>query len=267
VAAGTVSAPPPTSSTPPPSSSGTSGLPVVTWNVEISSSASHAQQAIDNLMTLNPRPKVIVLQEVYGSQFNTYLSQLQSRTGQTWQGVFQSHCPSGAWNGSSCSWGEEEGVAIFTSLPVINTSKTLLPYADQWHSARAMVRMAVNYGGVTVQVFGVHLQSNSSARYSSMARIKSYASNYSAPQIVGGDFNADMDQIDTSSGMYPNFADTWKLAGSGAGLTCNTPSPTMKLDYIFADAGGRAKPDWTVVLKNFGTFSNHFPVYTSFTIR
>ncbi len=55
--------------------------------------------------------------------------------------------------------------------------------------------------------------------------------------------------------------------GSGNGYTAFSPSPTMKIDYWFTDAGGRARPDWTVVLNNFGTFSDHFPVMASFTVK
>jgi endonuclease/exonuclease/phosphatase family metal-dependent hydrolase len=259
VAAGT------TGTTPAPA--GGTSVPVVTWNLKVDSSASHAQQAIDYLMALSPRPQVLVLQEASASQYGTYLARLQSRTGQTWQGVFQNHCPPGAWNGSSCSGSEDEGVLVLTSLPVVGSSRTVLPYADQWHSARALVRVAVNAGGVVLQVFGAHLPSVAAARYSAMSAIKSYASNYSAPQIVGGDFNADMNQIDTTAGMYPNFVDTWALVGSGSGLTCSTPSPTMKLDYWFADAGGRAKPQSTTVVTGTGTFSDHYPVMTNFSIR
>ncbi|MGE5359458.1 MAG: carbohydrate-binding protein [Bacteroidales bacterium] len=266
VAAGTTTATTTTTAT--SSTSGGTSVPVVTWNLQINSGSSHAQQAMANLMTLNPKPQILVLEEFYGPLWNTYIAELQARTGLTWQGVFKSHCPLGAWNGSSCTSSEDEGVAVLTSLPIISSSSTLLPYADQWHSARALVRVAVNVGGVTLQVFGTHLQpNNSGARYSSMSVIKSYAGNYSSPQILAGDFNADMDQIDTTSGMYPNFNDTWKLVGSGNGFTAFTPSPSMKIDYWFADAGGRAKPDWTVVLTNFGTFSDHFPVMASFTVK
>ncbi len=256
-----------TTTPPPPTSSSAVTVPVVTWNLKIDSSTSHAQQAMDNLMALSPRPQVLVLEEAYGAQFSTYVSELQARSGQAWQGVFQGHCALGAWNGSSCSSVEQEGVVVLTSLPILSSSTALLPYADQWHSARAMVRVAVNAGGRTLQVFGVHLQSNATARYSSMSMIKSYASNYSTPQIVAGDFNADMDQIDTTSGMYPNFTDTWKLAGSGSGFTCSTPSPTMKLDYWFTDAGQRAKPQATWVVTATGTFSDHYPVQTTFVVQ
>lgn len=249
---------------------GTTGgntLPVIAWNLKVDSSASHAQQAMDKIAALSPRPQIIVVEEMWGPLYSTYLSELRARTGLTWQGVYQTHCPPGAWNGSSCTSSEPEGVAIFTSLPVVSSSSKLLPYADQWHSARAMVRLAVNAGGLTLQVFGIHLPVVATSRYSGMSAIKSYASGYSVPQIVAGDFNADQDQIDTTAGMYPNFTDTWKLVGSGSGFSAFTPSPTMKLDYWFTDAGLRAKPQSTGVVTSMGTFSDHYPVATVFTVK
>jgi endonuclease/exonuclease/phosphatase family metal-dependent hydrolase len=84
---------------------------------------------------------------------------------------------------------------------------------------------------------------------------------------MAGDFNADMNQIDTTAGMLPNFVDSWPLVGSGPGFTCSTPSPTMKLDYWFADASGTATPNWSTVVTSTGTISDHYPVQTSFTIH
>ena len=58
------------------------------------------------------------------------------------------------------------------------------------------------------------------------------------------------------------FVDSWSVVGSGRGFTCSTPSPTMKLDYWFADASGKAQPVWSNVVTSTGTVSDHFPVLT-----
>ncbi|HSK11339.1 MAG TPA: carbohydrate-binding protein [Vicinamibacterales bacterium] len=255
-------------STAPSTTTGGTTLNVATWNIHYNSAASHAQRTMDYLMNQSPRPTVVVLQEALRSQYNTYLSQLQSRTGQTWRGVFLHHCPLGAWNGSSCTATKDEGVAVLTSLSVSGSSSTHLPYRDAWHSARALVRLQVSVGGVVTQVFGTHLQPNDpTARYNSMRVLKSYASNYSKPQLVAGDFNADPDQIDSSSGMRPNFVETWAMVGSGSRYTAFTPSPNMKIDYWFTDAGLRARPTSSRVLTGAGTMSDHFPVVASFSVR
>ena len=254
---------------PPPTSSTASELVVATWNVQVDdSSAAHARTVMDYLAALSPQPQVVVLTEVRGTQYNTYLNELQNRTSYAWQGVFLPECPPGAWSGSSCTTSEDEGTAILTMLPVAGSSTTYLPYADAWHSARALVRLAVNLNGVVTQVFGTHLQvNNATARNSSMAYLKNYAGNFPSPQIVGGDFNADPDQIDTTSGMLPNFVDSWFVVNSTRGLTASTPSPTSKLDYLFTDASGKVTTNWSSVVTGTGTVSDHFPVHASFGVR
>jgi endonuclease/exonuclease/phosphatase family metal-dependent hydrolase len=240
---------------------------VAEWNAQVDdSSAAHARTIIDYVAALSPQPQVIVLTEVHGNLYDTYLNELQNRTSYTWHGVFQSECPPGAWNGSSCSTSEDEGTAVFTSLPVVGSSATYLPYADSWHSARALVRLAVSVNGTTMQVFGTHLQvGNATARSNSMAYMRNYASNFPAPQLVAGDFNADPDQIDVA--MQAAFIDSWFIVNATRGLTCSTPSPTMKLDYWFADTSGKARPNWSSVATGTGTVSDHFPLHSSFTIR
>ena len=266
-----VAAPAPPPPPPPPASTSSGGTQVtaVAWNVQVDdSSASHATTVIDYLMNMSPQPQVVILEEAHKSQYNTYVNQLQARTGRSWSGVMLTHCPPGAWNGSSCTGSEDEGVAVFSSFPVVDQGTKYLPYSDAYHSARASVRLAVNVNGVVTQVFGAHLQvGNASARSSSMTVLKNWASNYSAPHIAGGDFNADMDQIDTYSGMLPNFTDSWSVAGSGLGYTASTPYPTMKLDYLFSDSSGRTQTNWTQVVTSTWTVSDHFPVMTQFTVQ
>ena len=255
------------SSTPPPSTGTT--LNVAEWNIQVNDGGSgHAQGAVDYMMALSPRPQVLVFAEAHASQYNTYLAELQAKTGQTWYGVFAPHCALGALSGTSCSSLQDEGVAVFSALPITSSSTGFLPYADAYHSARGFARAAMAVGGLTVQVFGVHLQpDNATARYNSMAYLKAYAGNYSAPMLAAGDFNAGPDQIDTSSGMLPLFVDTWKLVGSGSGNNAFTPNPSMKIDYWFSDASGRAKPTSTSVVTSTGTFSDHMPVRTTFSIQ
>jgi endonuclease/exonuclease/phosphatase family metal-dependent hydrolase len=262
--AGVLPPPPP----PPPAFTSTAGVAVVTWNIQVNdSSAAHARTAMDQLAALSPQPQVIVIEEGRQTQVATYLSELQARTGVTWQGVFQPHCPLNAWNGSSCTVAEDEGVGVFTSLPIVGSSTTYLPYADGYHSARSAVRVAVNANGRTLQIFGAHMQGVAAARNSSMPVLKNWASGFSTPQIVAGDFNADPDQIDLPSAMGGAFVDSWSVIGSGRGFTCSTPNPTMKLDYWFADASGKAQPSWTYVVTSTGTVSDHFPVVAYFALQ
>jgi endonuclease/exonuclease/phosphatase family metal-dependent hydrolase len=246
--------------------SGGSAVTVVAWNIKIDAgSAAHAQQAIDYMMAMTPRPQIVVIDEGRQTLYDTYVNELQARSGQAWHGVFRTHCPPGGWNGSACTSSEDEGVGVFSSLSVVDSGSAFLPSADQYHSARGVARLAVNVGGVVLQAFAVHLPTTVSARAGAMASLKSYASRYSSPQIVAGDFNADRNEIDPA--MSPNFVDSWGQVGSGNGYTLPTPSPTMKLDYWLEDAGARAVPAWSVVVTTPGTFSDHYPIINSYTIK
>jgi endonuclease/exonuclease/phosphatase family metal-dependent hydrolase len=262
-------APAPAPTPAPPASGGGSQLVMANWNVQVDDpSAFHAQVAMDLLMAVGPRPQVVLLAEAHRSQYDTYVNELQNQTGQHWYGVFQVHCAPGGWNGSTCTDPQDEGVGLFSTYSIVDASAIYLPYADDWHSARGVVRAALNVNGTIVQVFSIHLQPlNAGARYASMSLFRSWASNFSTPQLVGGDFNADPDQIDTSAGMAGQFVDAWSVAGSGAGYTALMPNPSMKLDFSFSDSGGRAQPVSTSVVWSTGTWSDHLPVLTVFSIH
>ena len=225
----------------------------------------YARLAMDYLMNLSPRPQIIVVEEAHAMDYNAYISELQARTGQSWNGVFQGHCASGGWNGSWCTASDDEGVGIFTSFPIVSSDRSYLASsADAYHSARALVRAAVNVNGVVVQVFGTHMQTDAyneiQARYYSMQQFRSWATNFSTPQIVAGDFNADPDQIDSSSGMGGAFYDV------GTGLSYPTPSPYSHLDYWFYDVSGKARVQSASVDTSPGTFSDHAPVKATFSL-
>jgi endonuclease/exonuclease/phosphatase family metal-dependent hydrolase len=251
-----------------------STVSVATWNIEINDgSESHARTVIDNLLAIGPQPQIIVIQEAYSSWFSTYIDELQLMTGQAWQGVFATHCEAGQWNGSWCSSSWDQGVGIFTTFNITDSSSTFFPFPDCWTSARAGLRAAINVNGTPLQVFTTHLQTggcsdDALARDSSMAALKAWAAGYSAPQLVAGDFNADPDQIDVTSGMAPNFVDSWSVVGSGPGDTGLDPTnPTMKLDYWLADWSGRAQPQSSQVISWTGWISDHLPLQATFVIK
>lgn len=248
-------------------------LKVITWNIKIDDSSElHARTVMDLLLATTPQPEVIVIQEAYQQWFAVYIDELQRQTGRTWHGVFATHCAPGNWNGSACTTQWYQGIGIFTTHTIANTSSTLFPFADCWTSARAGLRAAIDVSGTTVHVFAMHLQTGNCAdvklaRFNSMSNLKSWAAGFPQPQIVAGDFNADADQIDTTSGMLPNFVDAWSIVGSGRGFTAFVPNPTMKLDYWFSDAGGRAQPTSTSVVTSTGSASDHYPVQATFVIQ
>jgi len=269
VASGAAPPPPP----PSPNAGGGTTVPVISWNIQINDdSESHARLAMDLLVQTGPQPQVIVIEEAYLTHFNDYIDELQRQTGRTWHGAFASHCASGDWNGSSCGSTWYQGVGIFTTYDIVNTSSTLFPYADCWTSARAGLRAALDVNGTILQVFATHLQTGGCSndmqlRYNSMRDLKAWAGNFSSPQIAAGDFNADPDQIDTTSGMLPSFVDTWGSVGTGSRFTAFGPNPSMKLDYWFADPSGRAVPQTSEVVYSTGGVSDHYPIQATFLIK
>jgi endonuclease/exonuclease/phosphatase family metal-dependent hydrolase len=276
ISAGGSSAPPaPPALAPPPSPPSSSGtlLPVVEWNIQINDdSEAHARVAMDMLLASGPRPEVIVIVEAYQQWYGTYIDELQKQTGQTWYGAFATHCAPGNWNGSTCSPAWYQGIGIFSTHPITNSSSTYFPYWDCWTSARVGLRAQIDLNGLPVQIFTTHLQTggctnDAQSRYNSMRDLKAWASQYSAPQLVAGDFNADADQIDTTSGMSPNFVDSWPLAGSGYQFSGLLPNPTMKIDYWFSDASMRATPVTSIINTGTGTVSDHFPVEATFLVK
>jgi endonuclease/exonuclease/phosphatase family metal-dependent hydrolase len=254
-----------------PSGGTATQISVVSWNVQNNDfSDAAAREEMARALTINPRPQVIAIQEGWIQFYNSYLDELQRRTGQTWYGAFQTLCPTGGWNGSSCTVSYDQGLAIFSAFPIVNTSAIYLPFADCWNSARAALRAAINVNGKIVQFFNTHLQTGCgdvlSSRYQSMTMIKDWARNYSTPQIVAGDFNADPDQILSTSGMAPNFNDSWPIAGVGNRHTYPASAPTMKLDYLLFDASGTARPIASETITGIGPVSDHLPVRTTFEV-
>jgi len=257
-------------STPP---AGGTSVSALTWNIQIDdSSDAHARMAMALAMTVSPQPQILVIQEAHAAQFNTYLDELQKQTGKVWHGVLATHCGLGSWTGTTCALPYDQGVALFTVFDIVNSDSRYFPFADCWQSARVGLRAALNVNGTVLQAFTTHLQHDSGcandaqSRYQSMSMLKTWAAGYTAPQIVAGDFNAGPEQIDTSSGMYPNFVDVWSVVGAGQGLTAYLPLPTVRIDYWFTDASMQAAPQSMSVVQLNGTFSDHAALRTTFRI-
>jgi endonuclease/exonuclease/phosphatase family metal-dependent hydrolase len=270
--ANSVPVPPPPPPPPPPTDTGTQ-ISALNWNILITIyTEAHAREAMAAAIAVSPRPQIITIQESWSNFFPAYIDELQRRTGQTWYGVYQYECKPGAWNGSTCTewWDQVNG--ILSTFPIVDSSAIFLPYMDCYASARTALRAALNVNGKIVQTFTTHLQTGgcsdvATARYNSMSMIKSWAANFSTPQIFSGDFNADPDQIASTRGMSPNFVETFALVGTGSRFTFPNWAPTMKLDYWFTDASMKAQPVSSEVITSTGSVSDHWPVRTTFLIR
>lgn len=247
---------------------------VLTWNIDISlQNDAAARQQMDSIASLQPLPRILVLEEASRSLYATYLSELQARTGEAWTGVFQQHCAIGGWddNAARCTSPQDEGVAILTTFPVVSKDTRLLPYADCWHSARGAVHAGIDVNGVTVHVYGTHLPTGSctdvqAARGNAVGALMNWASRSPSPRIAAGDFNASggsPEIANTAAGMAAMFTDTWPAFGKGPSGTYPAPSATDKIDYWFQDRSGKARAVSSRVETGMNG-SDHYPLSASF---
>jgi endonuclease/exonuclease/phosphatase family metal-dependent hydrolase len=245
----------------------------VTWNIKVDQTAIRARQEMDLLAALTPLPDVIVLNEANYSNVATYMQELETQTHRTWSWVFQRHCQPNGWNTatSSCGSLQDEGVAILTTLTIRNYEGTYFPWADCWHSARGGLRAAVEAGSAVVQIFAAHLQTggcqnDAQSRLASIAHLKAWASGFSSPQLVGGDFNAvpsSTEIVNASRGMAAAFVDAWSIAGFGNGYTFDSANPPRRIDYWFSN--GASVRTVSVPLSS-SSLSDHSPVRASFAV-
>jgi endonuclease/exonuclease/phosphatase family metal-dependent hydrolase len=238
-------------------------LRVMTWNIQHADAGEDAQT--DFIVTQNP--DVLILQEVnYPSQYQTYQTQLQQKTGVTWYVKYKVNCQ---LNGSPdpyaanpvCNTPDEDGPAILSRLPFQDEpSEALLWGRDDYTDARGAVRVKVRVGTQDVQVFGTHLAAGSaydSVRVSQMNQLVSWMSGFTGPRLLGGDLNA-------SPGSSPiqvltaGYTDAWAaLRPTETGSTSYTHN-TSRIDYWFSQTGSAAQP--VSVDRPTTALSDHYPV-------
>jgi hypothetical protein len=240
-------------------------LTAFTWNVSVSMQGdTYARGQMAFIAGLDPRPEVVAIQEANYTlhvQSDSYIGGLNAASaGVTWTGVFARSCAVAV--GSTCSvWGDE-GILIATSLPVTSAETKLFFHCDYWHAARPAARLAVTKDGTTVQIFNTHLQPNDPAgqppsaacptspgeqwpsrrteRLASINELKRWAARYPGPRLLGGDFNAGPESLETLT-MAVAYVDAWRVAGSGVGNTfrlgpaCTTSELSIRVDYWFSD--------------------------------
>ena len=193
-----------------------------------------------------------------------------------WNGVFQAHCQTGAWNEAAgvCRTLQDEGVLVLTTFPLVGQGTKLLPYADCWHSARAAVHAVLDVQGAPLEVYGAHLQTGTctdarSARLNSISAMKMWISRSAGPPVVAGDFNevpGAPEFTDPRAGMLSSFSDAWSHAGSGPGFTYPVPSPNRRIDYWFLDRSGKVSASSARVVTS-ATGSDHYPLLVELALQ
>jgi endonuclease/exonuclease/phosphatase family metal-dependent hydrolase len=219
----------------------TTPIKVMTYNTHhggTATSPATTQSQIDTIADENP--DVVVLQEAYYTQLGTYVNGLNSRQNTTaWHGSYNRTCKSGTE--PNCTSFSSESVMILTRLKTVAVTPRLIWAKDDYHVARATLRMAVELAdGTQVNVFVAHLPAlvaYASARVTWVNTFKTWAASFEGPKVVGGDFNERPTENAILS-MTQLYSDAWAVGGSGTGYTHTKDGTTTlyrRIDYLFFD--------------------------------
>ena len=244
-------------------------LKVMTWNIQHADAGENAQT--DFIVTQNP--DVVILQEVnYPSQYQTYQTQLQTKTGATWYAKYQQNCqqfgsPDPYAANPVCNTPDEDGVAILSRLPFQDEpSQTLLWGRDDYTDARSAVRVKVHVGTQDVQVFGTHLAAGGayeSLRVSQANQLVTWMNQFTGPRLLGGDLNASPGSS-SNQVFTAGYTDAWAaLRPTETGSTSWTHN-TSRIDYWFSQTGSAAQP--TSVDRPTPSLSDHYPVVAVYSL-
>jgi len=216
-------------------------IKVMTYNTHhggTSTSPTTTQSQIDTIAAENP--DVVLLQEAYYNQLSTYVDGLNSRQNTTaWHGSYNRSCKAGTE--PNCTSLSSESVMILTRLKTVTVTPRLIWAKDDYHVARASIRMVVELAdGTQVNVFVAHLPAlvaYASARVTWVNTFKTWASSFGGPKVVGGDFNERPSEKAVLS-MTQLYNDAWAVGGSGSGYTHMKDGTTTlyrRIDYLFWD--------------------------------
>jgi endonuclease/exonuclease/phosphatase family metal-dependent hydrolase len=253
-------------------SAATTPIKVMTYNTHhggTATSPATTQFQIDTIAAENP--DVVVLQEAYYNQLSTYVNGLNSRLNTTaWHGSYNRTCSKGVE--PTCTSYTSESVMILTRLRTVAETKRIIWAKDDYHVARATLRMVVELAdGTQVNVFVCHLPALSSGAASRAIYVdtfKTWASSFSGPKLVGGDFNDSPSSTPIKS-MLQLYADAWKLGGAGYGYThgkTGAVSATSRIDYWFSELAAPVSLT-SVALAGTLNDSDHLAVVATYNVE
>jgi endonuclease/exonuclease/phosphatase family metal-dependent hydrolase len=234
---------------PPPPSGGGGRLRVATWNIDFGG-GNLAAQAHE---IVNSGADVVLLQEA--STFEeymptTYADRLRQLTGQTWYHVWApaEPCP------NAC-----QGFLILSKLPIVSSASATFAGAA---TARAMI----NVGGVNVNLFGLHLEYyDTNKRTAQLLQIMDWARQFSAPRIVGGDFNSWWGEWWIAQ-MESEYTDTWQDV-TGSDLNGYTLNGSVRFDYLFRSRDQASRLTPTACWVQSTGLSDHSLVIADYQVR
>ncbi len=183
----------------------------------------------------------------------------------------------------------EHGVIIFSKYPILDTLRIRYSGPDSLKAAESLIHTDIDVEGKRVRVFATHLQSlrfdgndytvlrtiskgENDAVNKSKGVLKKFKQAYFLrskqaelvrremddspyPAIICGDFN-DVPNSFTYSKIKGDCRDAFLSAGFGIGRSFASLSPTLRIDYIFADQ----KMEVIQFKKTKLVYSDHYPL-------
>jgi len=147
------------------------------------------------------------------------------------------------------------GPAVLSPWPITRSWKVLLPHESRTrHQRRTATAAEVVVRGVTIRVYGVHLETpaggSDRAREDQVRTIIDDAAGFAGPVVIAGDFNS------YGIGVF--------LEHRGYRWLTRYLDPTISYftwDHVFVRGLEPAGPDWAGVLRGSNGASDHRPVW------
>ena len=191
----------------------------------------------------------------------------------------------------------EHGIALFSRYPITDSFRLRYPGSETAHANESLIRATIDMNGKKINVFTTHLQSflftgndyrglrtikkagdKDSVLLAGKGIVKKFRNSYQYrsiqadivrekldssrfPEIMCGDFN-DVPNSYTYFTIKGDRQDAYVEKGFGLGRTYVFISPTLRIDYILADAGLQVTQCKKVKLP----YSDHFPVIADFRL-
>lgn len=237
------------SPTPTPTPAPTTGrIRMMTWNIHFGGGNTSAQAQL----IASVGADVVALQEASTYDENmpvTYRDRLRSLTGNTWYS---------AW-GPSVTSGASQGTLILSRYPIVNTTSVVL-------SGTGTVRAQIDVNGVRVQIFAVHLEYyDTSKRTTQLNQFMSWASQFSGPRLVGGDFNSWWGEWWIQQ-METQYSDTWEMV-TGSVQNGYTLNGSVRFDYLFRSHTDESRLTPTKCWVQSTSLSDHAPVIADYSVQ
>ena len=172
----------------------------------------------------------------------------------------------GAFGKSLDYQGGEYGIAILSRWPI--TAQATIPLQVEPPQPRAggsvEPRVALVVDTRTLRVINTHLDASREEGYR-LQEIERLLPEIRkrAPQLTGGDFNAEPQSTVHQRMIGAGLRDSWVECGKGASLTYPAGTPVKRIDYLFLSEGSGCSE--ATVLDT--TASDHRPVLIDVTLR